>query len=169
MIPDPLTSSNRAGVIPFSVLCFLLFPTACFANSSWHWVTFAPYTLLPLAIALTLGIETWGIFRFAGVTARRRAIIIVGMANSFSFIAPYFVSFFLSPPWKVLYYYPSYMVTLFSLVLTLIVELPVVYFGLRKTVPDHNRKRLFWIASWLNLLTTLLVGIIERIACRGEW
>jgi hypothetical protein len=162
-------------------LIFLL-PSACFANSSWGWLTDAPYTLLPLAIALTLIIETLGLIRFAGVFKPWRALFIVSVANVCSFIVPYFMVFFLDVffgwenPWswshierRILNGPDSYLVNLFSVAITLVVELPVVYYGLRNTVSADGRRRLFWTIVWLNLLTTLIVAIIERMACVGGY
>lgn len=62
---------------------------------------------------------------------------------------------------------PSYIITTKYLILTLIVEIPVVYFFLRKDAA--NKKQLILVTTIANIITTLLIAIIERIVCKGSW
>lgn len=68
----------------------ILFPSTAYANSSWHWVTTSPLTVLPCAVIFTLLIETIAVVKFGKVDNRNKAFVIVSLANLLSFLVPYF-------------------------------------------------------------------------------
>lgn len=152
----------------------LVLPVTVYANSSWVWLTDArPYHLLPLAILLTLVIEIGALWNIARVENRWRSVCVVGLANLLSFCAPYL--------WELgnagdmnysatmaLDRMPIYTVGLFYLLLTLIVEVPVVIELLAQDA-KAGKKILRRVAIGSNLLTTLLVFGVERVLCYGQW
>ncbi len=50
----------------------ILFPSTAYANSSWHWVTTSPLTVLPCAVIFTLLIETIAVVKFGKVDNRNK-------------------------------------------------------------------------------------------------
>lgn len=62
---------------------------------------------------------------------------------------------------------PLYIVGALYLFLTLILEIPIVSFGLKKDITD--RKRGYLVIGVANVLTTVMVAVIERILCYGQW
>jgi len=74
------------------ILLFAIYPVGVLANSSWHWVTVSPMRILPIAIILTLAIETWGVIVYGKVEEKVRVFFIVTFANITSFTAPYIYS-----------------------------------------------------------------------------
>lgn len=160
-----------------SILLMLFSPAVVSANSSWRWVTMSPMKALPVAVVLTLVVETIGIIHFGQIASKLRAFIIVAIANIASFLAPYLYS---SIQLKVLYgevwFYalersfnngPNYIVRSGFLLLTLCIEMPLVYFLLRKC--SKNKKALVFTIFITNVITTVLVGVLERIICKGQW
>ncbi len=161
-----------------TILCiiavFMSLPAAAYANSSWHWVTVSPMTVFPLAVILTLLIETYSVTKFGKVDNHKRALIVIGFANLLSFLAPYLEranrftavtgGFSLSAAFNK---GPYYIVFSGSLLLTVIVELPVVFFLLRKNT--MNRRNLILSIILSNIVTTSLVAVMERLICIGRW
>ena len=152
----------------------ILYPSAVYANSSWHWLTVSPMLLLPFAILFTLLIETVAVVRFGKVANPKKVILIVSLGNLLSFVAPYLERAYRFIPtsggFSLLAAFnkgPYYMILFGYLVLTLLVELPVVYLLLRK---DTSRQKDLIKAILLsNIATTLLVAVLERIICVGNW
>ena len=62
---------------------------------------------------------------------------------------------------------PYYTVGTAFLLLTLIIELPVVYFMLKKAA--DSKKKLALCIVLANVVTTVLVAIVERTLCYGRW
>jgi hypothetical protein len=62
---------------------------------------------------------------------------------------------------------PFYIVLSGYLILTVIVELPLVFYLLREE--SANKKNLFMSILLSNTVTTLLVAVLERIICIGRW
>ena len=157
-----------------SIAVFILFPAAAYANSSWHWVTVSPMTVFPLAVVFTLMIEVLSVKKFAKVDNTKRAFLVIGLANLLSFLAPYLErayrfrgvtgGFHLSAAFNK---GPYYMVFTGSLLLTVIVELPVVFFLLRQNTANKRNLVLSIIAS--NIVTTGIVAVLERLICVGRW
>ena len=62
---------------------------------------------------------------------------------------------------------PQYIIGPFYYVLTIGIELPIVYFFIKKE--STNKKRLVNTIIIVNLITTLITFIIERLICKGTW
>lgn len=151
-----------------------LFTLTVNANSSWHWVTTSPKNILPFAVLLTLLIEVLGIVKFNQISNIKIVFTVVCLANVLSFIAPYLERAYRFIPtsggFSITAAFskgPYYMVLLGYLILTLVIEIPVVYFFLRKLV--QNRKKLIAALVALNVLTTAMVAVTERVICIGQW
>ncbi len=157
-----------------SIVFLFFFPAILYANSSWHWVTASPFVVLPFAVIFTLLIETLAIARFGKIANLKKAFTIVSFANLLSFLAPYFERAYRFIPtsggFSIMAAFnkgPYYIVLMGYLLLTLIVELPVVYLLLRKYTT--SKKKLIAAILLSNILTTLLVAVCERIICIGQW
>ncbi len=139
------------------------------ANSSWHWISSTrPYDLLPIVVVVTLAVETLALTRLAKVQPLSKVLCIVLLGNSLSFAAPYvFVNHTPYTFSQALEHVPLYTVGIAYLVATLLIELPVVYYALRKYT--DNRKRLVFVTVGANVVTTLLTALAERLFCRGSW
>lgn len=158
----------------------LIFQTNVYANSSWQWLTSSPKEILPLAITITLFIEIIGISLLGGLgnklsVAIKGALIIIG-ANIASFSLPYvfralsFHSF--SGSWSHAWYDafssgPYYIVLLGYLFLTVAIEVPVIYYYLVNYT--KNKRVLLTVIISVNVLTTLIVAVMERIMFHGQW
>ena len=157
------------------IALMLAIPGTAWANSSWRWLTQTrPYDVLPFVVAVTLLIEVLAIAFAAGPKAIWRALIAVVAANLLSFAAPYAVEFIGNAVngaghtfAEHLEHWPVYTVGLAYLLMTLAVEIPVVYCTLRKQV--ENRSRLMMAIILANTATTLMVALLERNAARGTW
>ena len=113
---------------PF-MLCLLCM--TAYANSSWHWVSQTrPYDVLPIAIIVTLFVEFVGTIRFAG-TNKLKSILVILIGNLASFLTPYL---FALNSWygfeNTLNHTPFYNIGIGYFIITLMVEFPIVYFGL---------------------------------------
>lgn len=171
----------------FSVLIVILFifmfPITASANSSWHWISSKrSLDLLPIVIIVTLIIEIVSINYLAKVKDLKRVIPVVSLANLVSFLVPYIwlgiapdnvYSYFTSE--KGIFYAidytvnssPTYTVSLIYLLITLLVETPIVYLFLRKKA--SNKKFLIAVIISANVLTTVITFAVERIFCHGQW
>ncbi|SHE77534.1 hypothetical protein SAMN02745784_01793 [Tissierella praeacuta DSM 18095] len=160
-------------IILFSI-ALILFPSLVYANSSWHWLTTSPLTVLPFAIIFTLLIETIMVIKVGKVRNYKKTFIIVSLANLISFLVPYINRAYMFIPISGDYALldafhagPFYIVLVGYLLLTVLVEFPVVYLLLRKDC--ENEKDLNKAILYSNIITTVLVGICERIICIGKW
>lgn len=160
----------------FICVCFafVLFPAASFANSSWHWVTTSPMTVFPFAIILTLMIETFAVVKYGKVSNTKKSVIVIGLANLLSFLAPYLERAYRFMPtsggfsiFAAFEKGPYYMVLSGFLLLTVVIEVPLVYFLLK----DHttSKKSLFVFVLLSNIATTVIVAGLERLICIGRW
>lgn len=167
-------------VLLYCILLFFIFQTSALANSSWHWVTISPMRVLPFAIVLTLTIETWGAAVFGKTKGIMRTFIVVAIANAASFVMPYFIYAYrikfygvgFGADWKYVWEKafnsgPNYIVGFVYLILTLCVELPIAYLLLKNH--SENKKQLFYTIIVVNVITTAVVAVMERILCRGMW
>lgn len=159
-------------IITLIVMMYL--PITVYANSSWHWLTTSPMTVLPYAVILTLIIETFLIIKFGKVNNTKKTFCIVSLANLMSFVAPYLERAYRFIPTSggydisaAFYKGPYFIVLIGYLLLTIIVEVPVVYFLLRRDT--QSRKALFVTVIIANILTTIAVAVIERLVCIGQW
>jgi len=164
---------SAISIVFFLFLLFIqLFSIAAYANSSWHWLTKTnPFDVLPFAAIATLVIEYIAIKKSNSISRSLNLFIVICIANIASFILPFAV---LLLPSEVGYTFemsiqhlPKYIVGIGYLLLTLIVEIPVVYFSFQNSVT--NKKRLLISIIIVNAVTTIMVAIIERIICRGTW
>lgn len=165
---------NMIVILIITFLLAIMFPVVSNANSSWHWVTASPLKVFPFAILFTLIIETAAIVLFGKVSDIKKSFIVVSMANLFSFLAPYVFRAYRFIPtsggFNLLAAFnkgPYYIVLTGFLVLTLIVELPIVYFMLKKETKRKLGLAMSILAS--NIITTLLVAVCERQICIGRW
>jgi hypothetical protein len=159
------------------MLLFTLYPKTAMANSSWHWVTVSPMRVLPAAIVLTLAIETWGVVVYGKIKEKIRAFIVVTFANIASFAAPYVYRTFKlnrfygsgwSNAWERAFNNgPNFIIRSLYLILTLCIEVPLVYFLLRNHSKD--KRNLLLAIIILNVITTVIVAILERLICLGRW
>lgn len=154
----------------FSLFEIFISNTA-YANSSWHWISHTrPLDVLPFAIIATLLIEIFMIVKFNKIKAIVKSSIVISIANMGSFLIPYLWDFIDFPKGsfiETMNSYPSYIIRSTYLFFTLIIEVPIVYFLLKKNC--ENRKKLLIVTIMANIITTGLVAIIERTICVGRW
>lgn len=171
-----MKKKHQATIIFATLLVFCTIIPA-YANSSWHWVTKTPLTVLPWAVGITLLTEITVICKINKITKPIKAATIIILANLASFLAPY--AFIGTSPilFEDLNFFelinnhvnkfPFYIVGVAFLILTLVIEIPVVYSFLKNNV--SNKKRLLVSIISVNIATTLAVAIIERVFCKGSW
>lgn len=164
---------NRRKIAACAMLLCLL-PLTASANSSWWWISETrPYDVLPFVALITIAIETAALWWTLGKQHLTKIAVVVVIANLLSFAAPYLDIYFgifevhLYPFWQTLERFPSYTVRGVYLTATLIIELPVVFFSLRKHA--ERKGSLLLTAACANLVTTLLTAAAERLFCYGQW
>lgn len=164
---------------PLCVLWVVLFsPINAHANSSWHWFTDNPLTALPWAVLGVLVVEVCLISFISHMKITIKSVIVICLANAFSFLLPY-VFIGLSPAiysettefFEVIQQYVNkflhYTVGAAFLILTLVSEIPFVYFTLRRNV--GNQRRFLVSILFSNTLTTIILAVVERLIFRGKW
>ena len=92
------------------------------------------------------------------------------LANAASFLLPY--ALLLNDPVypkfdDMLNAGPNYIVGAGFVILTLVLEIPIVYNLLKKHV--DSKKKLLWSIIGSNIVTTAMVAVIERIVTDGYW
>ena len=165
-----------------AVVSILCIPLTVHANSSWQWVSkIRPTDILPIVIILTLVIEIIAINYVPKTRCLNVVIPVVVLANLISFLFPYFYTAIDSQnPYNVYYsgdylesidfmvsHGPFYTVSVMYLIMTLLVETPIVYLILRKRA--ENRRLLFGVIIGANVLTTIITIVIEQTTCFGRW
>jgi hypothetical protein len=152
----------------------LINTTTVFANSSWHWLTMSPVTLLPLAVILTLFTEITIIKKWNRELDLKKICEIIFAANLASFLVPFIERAIRFSPTTGGFSFvsanikgPFFIVLIGYLLITLLVEIPLVLIYLRKNT--DNIKRLFMSVLLVNILTTGMVALIERLLCKGVW
>ena len=157
-------------------LLFCLFPAAtAWANSSWRWAAETrPYDVLPYVVVLTLAIETAALVLLAKIPRIGKLFCVVALANLLSFLAPYAAEYLIFRSdgiYPSFAYYaehmPVYTVGIVYAIVTLAVELPIVYAALKRDT--DNKPRLAWVIIGANLVTTALSFLIEHMFCPGRW
>ena len=150
----------------------VLLPANAFADSSWVWISEKrPFDILPWVALGTILIEWLSIWLIPRTGHAFKVLGIVMVANAASFLLPYaFLKADLS--WygtfeHILDSGPHYIVSGVFLLLTLLVEMPIVYNVLKSKVQDKKKLQLAIIVS--NIITTVGVAIIERIITEGHW
>lgn len=159
-------------IAAFLSTCFYV---SALANSSWVWISETrPYDILPFVIIGTLAIECLAIHSATDRSNIYKTFVAVTFGNLASFLFPYLMYSNTTPYAdagyslkQILNRGPYYTVSAAFLILTVIIELPTVYFFLRKNSP--SRKKLAVVTVGVNILTTFLVAVLERILCYGRW
>ena len=158
-----------------SVLGTSAFTLLASANSSWVWISETrPYDILPFVIIGTLLIETVAVNLVSKVGNWYKTFFAVLVGNVISFVVPY-IGYSNTTPYadagytlsEIINHGPYYTVGTAFLLLTLIIELPVVYFLLKKDA--DNKKKLALCIVLANVVTTVLVAAVERTLCYGRW
>jgi|LFRM01.2.fsa_nt_gb hypothetical protein len=149
-----------------------LFSLNAFADSSWVWISEKrPFDILPWVALGTILIEWLSIWLIPKTGHALKVLGIVMIANAASFLLPYaFLKADLS--WygtfeHILDSGPHYIVSGVFLLLTISIEMPIVYNALKKQVQDRKKLKVVIIIS--NIITTAGVAIVERLITEGHW
>lgn len=146
-----------------------------YADSSWIWLSKRqPYEIMPVVAVITILIEVLIILHFLKITETKRGVLIIFGGNLASFLVPYIVNYMLLKTQmgyenieRAFSIGPYYIVGLGYLFLTIVIELPIVYAGLKNEIKD-KKKGIFVICA-ANVITTAFVFGVERILCYGRW
>ena len=156
------------------VLMICLLPMTASANSSWIWLSEArPYDVLPFVAVITIAIETAALWYVLGKKHLVKIAVVVVSVNLLSFAAPYLflydenIRMPLKPFQELIEYGYYFTVGVIFLLMTLLVELPLVFFILRKHA-DQKWRFLLTVVG-MNVATTLITAAAERIFCYGHW
>ncbi len=169
---------KRLRVALFVMCAALLFPLAAHANSSWHWFTDSPLIALPWAIIGVLLAEVCLICSVGHLKVSAKSVAVICLANTISFLLPYvFIGLipdlgdetmgFLGSIQYYVHKLPYYIVGTGFLLLTLLSEIPIVYFTLRRDV--SNGKKFLVTIVLTNILTTAVLAVVERLLFQGSW
>lgn len=154
-----------------ALLCMVCLAVPAFADSSWVWISETrPYDVLAWVAMATLVIET-GIIWYVGKTGKLWKVFgVVVLGNLLSFAAPYVLAACdpIYPFMQALKSLPIYTVGWVYLLMTLLVELPIEYSLLKKDAGERTRPLLYAVIA-SNVLTTVMVAVVERIFCYGRW
>ncbi len=161
------------NTVTTSMLIFIFSLTA-FANSSWVWISETrPYDVLPFVALATLIIETAALNGFLKIGNWHRVFTGVLIGNLISFAVPY-IGYSYTTPYagyytltQILQRGPFYTVGAAFLIITVAVELPFMYFWLKKSV--KNKKLLVLVTVIANVVTTAMVALVERFFCEGYY
>jgi len=160
---------NKLVVV--AIIYIALIPAAAYADSSWCWLTDnRPFDILPPVALATIVIEVLAIWLIPHTEKFIKTAIAVILANAASFLLPYAIC--LNDPVyhdfdRVLDAGPNYIVGIGFLMLTFMIEIPIVYNLLKKHV--ESRRKLLWTIVGSNIITTVMVAIVERVVTDGYW
>ena len=168
-----MEKSKPTLIVSIMIMALMvLLPANAFADSSWVWISEKrPFDILPWVALGTILIEWLSIWLIPRTGHAFKVLGIVMVANAASFLLPYaFLKADLS--WygtfeHILDSGPHYIVSGVFLLLTLLVEMPIVYNVLKSNVQDKGKLQLTIIVS--NVITTAGVAIIERLITEGYW
>ena len=158
-------------VIVITCFVFLIIPQAVFADSSWCWLTDTrPFDILPPVALATIVIEVLAIWLIPNTGKLMKTAVAVILANAASCLLPY--ALLLNDPVypkfdDMLNAGPNYIVGAGFVILTLVLEIPIVYNLLKKHV--DSKKKLLWSIIGSNIVTTAMVAVIERMVTDGYW
>ena len=158
-------------VIVITCFVLLIIPQAVFADSSWCWLTDTrPFDILPPVALATIVIEVLAIWLIPNTGKLMKTAVAVILANAASFLLPY--ALLLNDPVypkfdDMLNAGPNYIVGAGFVILTLVLEIPIVYNLLKKHV--DSKKKLLWSIIGSNIVTTAMVAVIERMVTDGYW
>ena len=163
-------SALRISIMIMALMA--LFSLNAFADSSWVWISEKrPFDILPWVALGTILIEWLSIWLIPKTGHSLKVLGIVMIANVASFLLPYaFLKADLS--WygtfeHILDSGPHYIVSGVFLLLTISIEMPIVYNALKKQVQDRKKLKVVIIIS--NIITTAGVAIVERLITEGHW
>ena len=158
-------------IIVLSSLMLLVLSQFVFADSSWCWLTDTrPFDILPPVALATIVIEVLAIWLIPNTGKFMKTAVAVILANAASFLLPYSVLVFnqVYPKFEdALNAGPNYIVGFGFVMLTLLIEIPIVYNLLKKHV--DSKKKLLWSIIGSNIVTTAMVAVIERMVTNGYW
>ena len=158
-------------VIVITCFVLLIIPQAVFADSSWCWLTDTrPFDILPPVALATIVIEVLAIWLIPHTGKLMKTAVAVILANAASFLLPY--ALLLNDPVypkfdDMLNAGPNYIVGAGFVILTLVLEIPIVYNLLKKH--SDSKKKLLWSIVGSNIVTTAMVAVIERMVTDGYW
>ncbi len=173
---------KKYQLLSTTVIIFLLtlmLPLTASANSSWHWISATnPLDVFPLVVIITLVTETFLIKKFVRPENIKtsKLFCIITFANLLSFLVPYASEFneWIEYKWYDGYPFhewvmktPFYTTGAGFMIITLLIEVPVVFLALRKRT--DNKKRMLIVVTVANVITTVIVAVIERMLCYGSW
>lgn len=168
---DKIFARTKESIL-LIVLLVLCIPKVVYADSSWIWfTTTAPYQLLPFVAVLTIVIEYLMIKNILHIQNKKRVLIAVCISNLVSFMVPYFAIYYQDGVYETIKQtfesMDFYTINSAYLFLTLIIECPIVYAIVQDEI--HDKKKSLGVIAAANVVTTVMVAAIERIACRGSW
>lgn len=158
-------------VIVITCFVLLIIPQAVFADSAWCWLTDTrPFDILPPVALATIVIEVLAIWLIPHTGKLMKTAVAVILANAASFLLPY--ALLLNDPVypkfdDMLNAGPNYIVGAGFVILTLVLEIPIVYNLLKKHA--DSKKKLLWSIVGSNIVTTAMVAVIERMVTDGYW
>lgn len=167
-----MRKNNKMTLVLIMIVVIALFPLNAFADSSWIWISEKrPFDILPWVAIGTILIEWLSIWLIPKTGQALKALRTVTLANAASFLLPYaFLKASLS--WygtfdHILDSGPHYIVSGAFLLLTIIIEMPIVYNVLKSNVQSKRMLQITIIVS--NIITTAGVAVIERLITEGHW
>ena len=167
-----MRKNNKMTLVLIMIVVIALFPLNAFADSSWIWISEKrPFDILPWVAIGTILIEWLSIWLIPKTGQALKALGTVTLANAASFLLPYaFLKASLS--WygtfdHILDSGPNYIVSGVFLLLTIIIEMPIVYNVLKSNVQSKRMLQITIIVS--NIITTAGVAVIERLITEGHW
>ena len=143
-----------------------------FANSSWMWLTDTrPFDVLPPVAMATIVVEVLAIWLISDTGRLLKTTAVVAAANAFSFLFPFFI-LLVTDPWYGTFQQkldagPTYILNGIFLLLTITMELPVVYCLLRNDA--KSRKKLIVTIIAANAATTIMVAFAEHLMMTGYY
>jgi len=170
---------NRIFLIAFLLIISTI---SVYANSSWNWFTENPIIILPWIIISTILIEIVFLCIINKIIILKNIIItsiVIIIANFVSFILPYIFLGFMEDVYEGmglkffeliniwLDKLPIYIISIGYLIITLIFEMPIIYYYLRHKV--QNKNKLLYSIIIINIITTSISAIIERLLYKGSW
>ena len=165
---------NRRMTALAVLMIICLLPITASANSSWIWLSEArPYDVLPFVAVITIAVETAALWYVLGKTHLVKIAVVVVIANLLSFVAPYLflydetIRMPLKPFPELMEYGHYFTVGAIFLIMTLVVEIPVVFLTLRKYA--KGKWRFLLTVAGANVVTTIITAAAERIFCYGHW
>ena len=165
---------NRRMTALAVLMMICLLPITASANSSWIWLSEArPYDVLPFVAVITIAIETAALWYVLGKKHLVKIAVVVVIANLLSFAAPYLfwydesIRMPLKPFPELMEYGHYFTVGTIFLIMTLVLEMPVVFLTLRKYA--KGKWRFLLTVAGVNVVTTIITAAAERIFCYGQW